>query len=1043
MAGSTLRVIIFALLVVVLSQFVLSAEVSFYQFTDNTTDMWSGNNLSAPASYATTYPSFAVTNSGATKSAKFNTASAITASTDWITTSAYSPFTVTGWFNGTLVAAEQLVYQRASSVAGTWQIYSNAGKIRLYYFDDTSTTCDLWETTTAWFTANGWHFIAVVMNSTDVMIQVDATNQNFSVASPTYPAAACAGVGTAGRYIGKFTGTGTVDHVKIFSDVKLDYEVNELYGYGYISGAAPGAPSPPTWSSPTPTDGDTDNVQAVLNASCGAGLNYYIYLDGSNPPTTAVLSNSTSGVYTTNVSAGTYYYSAACFNTTNNLFSTNTTPRSWTYDIQAPAITLNGENEFNDYNRSLALQFDEWLNMSMNFSDDNDLFAWNITINASNGTGVYTDQNSSLSGTSWTMTRNVNVTTWVAGWYDVQVWVSDSHTAHKIPDYQVSSKKSSITFKPENDNNIKIETREGSTISAQKLEDRYTFRMVFDDSATKTRTFDVKTDKCPLYYRPDSGYKAHFVSFCDSRTGGNWIDFEGVSGTAFISRVSDFHYEVTIQAVPGDVTFNSIGGLNTYNRNWSWYRGTYSEDADRATAGDPFNVHINMTLDASFNLSASFNWNGTPQNVTVTNGSGWQYFEVELLNESAATYWYTWTVNVTQDDGNTSQLYLNLSHTVEDWYLDECSVATNRTIRWDLYDEDIPANSLNGTAELYMEYWPVSANNTKTLNHSYSKATFFEVCLSPSDLNFTADIYLRYTVDGAFTHRFYVQEGDYNVTRTDYSIYNFKNQTSKSDMKITTRLEDDYSYFERVLVYLQRFYVGQGVWRTVQMDRSGDYGLVFFNVIEENTDYRLLYYDEDNNLLHQTTSMKFICTAGVCDLTQLLGDYEATTTSSEVTATLTYNNATSIVTVAWSGPPLESHSVALKAVKETVTGPLTLCTSTQTGASGSFTCNVSGTNGQVYVTAEVDSESYAVAEWVDTRTQKFSQQMSRAESSLWSFGMAATIVMIGAFSPVGAVIALVIGLIALFFLGILGPLTMTALILSVVVGIAISLKVKT
>lgn len=702
---------------------------------------------------------------------------------------------------------------------------------------------------------------------------------------------------------------------KVSMDVNDDCSEFSIAMSNYTAPAA----SPPVISNILPADNYRTNAATMdfnyTVASYGNVSNCTVSMDGGVLWQT--LLNRVDGAYQwmgAPISVGVHTWNVSCSDT---IGVTTTADRTLTVDVAAPEVVLNADNEFNAANRSLLNQYDDALNLSMNFTDDYDLYAWNVTVNASNGTAMFSEENASLSGTLEEFFRGVNVSGWLAGWYGVNVVVSDS------------------------------------------------------------------------------------------------------------------------------ILGGGILNVGTYA--WSWYRGTYNATMGSGTGGNPFEGVINITTDPSLTLNASFSWNGTDQDITASNGSDWQVFTVSFTNETVGEYWYVWTVNVTQDDGNVSQFTTaNQTQTVTDWFLDECGGSTNTTtIRWDHYDEDVPSALLNGTAQLLMTYWLDADGTVKTLNHTYGLANNFTVCLSPANLTFYADIYLQNIVADAFTHRFYIQNGSFTDTETNYNIYNFVNQTGKSDMKLTTRLEDDYSYLENILVILQRQYVGEGVWRTVQMDRSGDYGLVFFNIIEETTDYRLSYYDSENNLLHQTTSIKFVCSGSVCDLTQLLGDYEVTTTTDQVTSTLTYDNDTGIITVVWEGPPTESHSVEFTATKETVTGPYEVCNALQVGSSGSFTCNVTGVNGQVFVEAVVDGESSAVAEWVDARSQRLGQQMSRAESSLWGFAIAGTILMVGIFSPVGAIISGIIGLIVLFFLGILGPLSITALLLSIVVGVAISLKVRT
>ena len=64
------------------------------------------------------------------------------------------------------------------------------------------------------------------------------------------------------------------------------------------------------------------------------------------------------------------------------------------------------------------------------------------------------------------------------------------------------------------------------------------------------------------------------------------------------------------------------------------------------------------------------------------------------------------------------------------------------------------------------------------------------------------------------------------------------------------------------------------------------------------------------------------------------------------------------------------------------------------------------------------------------------------DAAFWSFGLMAVIIMIGLFSPVGAVMATIVGLIALYFMGILSMLTMTFVIIAAVIAVIISMKVR-
>lgn len=800
----------------------------------------------------------------------------------------------------------------------------------------------------------------------------------------------------------------------------------------------------PEFVNPTPADGAANNTQVTLNASCSSGTSTYLWFDSSSPPSALVVNASLNSSYTTSAGAnGVYYYRAACWYT-NTGFSANTSVRSWVYDIVAPSIVFNPENEFNSQNYSLQNQYDNVLNLSINFTDDHDLYGAEINITR-DGTVYYNWTNETLNGTSYIFTQGINATGWPAGRYQVFLAVSDSHTADAISDYQVTRKKSSITFKTANDNNIKIETRSASTITADKLLDRYTFRVQFDDGLTTTRIFDVKTDHCPLSYRPTSGYKAHFTSACGVREGGNWIDFEGVAGSPTVTRVDDYHYTVSFATVPPDVTFRSIGGMNILNATYSWYRGEYSETLPYATVGDTFTLILNMTSDFSQNLTASLVYNATERTVTKTDGANWTAFSSSFSISSNETYAYVWTVNNTQDDGNMTAFNISGNHTVAQWLIDDCSSFNNRRIRWTSHFENTPSEFLNQTFALYILYYPTSADNAKEYNQSFAGAQSFEICAAPQNLTLHMDIYAQATEPtSGYVHRFYVQNGTFaGNTTTNYSIYNFNSTTGMSQLRITARHNEDYTYYLNVLALLQRRYVGEGTWRTVQMDKSGDYGLIFFDIQEAVNDYKILFYDENNTLLLETQPVKFVCTSGVCEFTQLLSESSGSTAASGLSANYSYNTATKILTLNWTAPPLSTHTVDLLVTKETMVGANTVCSATQVGASGSYDCNLSEYNGQFFADVRTTDETL-LSEWVNVAAPRLSDYLDAQEESLWGFGIAVTIVFgVGLASPVAALVALVIALVGLLFLGIMSPLTLTGVLVASAVSAYLGVRLKT
>lgn len=336
-------------------------------------------------------------------------------------------------------------------------------------------------------------------------------------------------------------------------------------------------------------------------------------------------------------------------------------------------------------------------------------------------------------------------------------------------------------------------------------------------------------------------------------------------------------------------------------------------------------------------------------------------------------------------------------------------------------------------------------NNAVAINLSESGRWNYSICLSPADQSFQADAYIQYTSEYGFTHRFYLQNSTVSNNTQNYTIYNYNSTTGVSDLKITVRNKNNYQYFENIIATLQRYYVGEGVWRSVQMDRTGDYGLLFYNIREENTDYKIIFKDADNHILQTTESMKFVCTAGVCELTYLLDPYDGEAVSDNLTIAISFDNETSNITVTWIDPTGTSTDVTTIVTKETMTGSLELCNETITGSSGVYECDVSGHTGTMLVKVRSNdgaSITDELAEWFEVRPTKIYLLLGNAEGLLWSFIICLTIVGAGAFSPVAAVISLIFGLLVVFFLGLTNIITITSLIIAVVIGLVIGFKVR-
>jgi len=369
-----------------------------------------------------------------------------------------------------------------------------------------------------------------------------------------------------------------------------------------------------------------------------------------------------------------------------------------------------------------------------------------------------------------------------------------------------------------------------------------------------------------------------------------------------------------------------------------------------------------------------------------------------------------------------------------------CPETDNSSVVYYMKDENNPDDYLLGDFEIEIIE---PTTNSAVFNGEQLNSTNISICIAPATANYTYDIYLKYTADDGFTHSYYTFDTLLDNVSQSIDVYNFNTTTGVTGIKITARDLFTYKVKPNILGKLQRRYVSEGTWRTVQMSLSGGFGAQLFNIIEDTTDYRIIFTDTDNCVLDTTDSMKLSC--GTCDFEKVVEDCSSSTISADLNIGISYDNTTKIVNVIWNDPLGVTTVLNSIVSKETPTGNLTICDNTTSSSSGSHNCDITGHVGLVLVRVVATQNGQEVlvdSKWIDARVGLLSNLISKGESALWTFGIVLTCIMFGMFSPVGAIIGMMVGLVAVFYLGIMSAVTITFIALAAVIGVAIGIKLK-
>jgi len=504
--------------------------------------------------------------------------------------------------------------------------------------------------------------------------------------------------------------------------------------------------------------------------------------------------------------------------------------------------------------------------------------------------------------------------------------------------------------------------------------------------------------------------------------------------------------------------YNGTEGIETDLYNISVIINQYSPIVSNVTIY-PLRPYVADALNCSFVVTDQ-----SPEPETITSNIIW--FKNGVLNNTfnvsketnlnQITYTDTlvtpltegdnWTCSVQAFDGILYSDYANSSAKgIYELLFDNCTDLSDKTLIFSIYNEETPTMFLNATLELELNYKYDNNSKNGTAYLYYSGASNYSLCYKPKGDVVQSDIYFRYTTDGGFLHRYYLYNYTLSNATKTLSLYNFNTTELTSQLKIYARDSTTYSPFVGLIGQLQRRYTSEGIWRTIQMSLVDDFGLLYYNIKEADTDYRLIFSDSNNNIYQTTNTLKFICTSGICEITYLINPLSISLITTNVTTTYEFNNNTNMVYFNWSDSTGLTSSGRLLVTKETMTGTATICDVTQTGNAGSMSCNLTGYTGTFLVKflSSASPEESKFSEWLTIQAQQLFDMVGKTEASFWSLALVVTIALVGSlFGAVGGIMGVIIAFIFISFLGIINLINITAIIIVASMGILISTLIR-
>ena len=303
---------------------------------------------------------------------------------------------------------------------------------------------------------------------------------------------------------------------------------------------------------------------------------------------------------------------------------------------------------------------------------------------------------------------------------------------------------------------------------------------------------------------------------------------------------------------------NTTGEINcswSDNGNFTLKYTGFTVDAEvynkYTNEGNLETFQINVTMAEGFQISTvNLVYNETSYEGTLTNLGGGSYSITRdlVIPDVDVTLNQTFNWSFLLDNGFTS---ISDSHnqSIRVLGLDDCSVYTYQLFNFTLYDEKTQLFlSAGNTTSIKLHLTISSLNDGQFLNYShfFDDVNSARVCLENplNESSYRLDGLVEYDSLNRFTEFYHIQ--NYSLTNTtnnkSIALYNL-NTSQGTEFKITYK-DSNFVAVVGALMHLQRKYVDEGLFKTIEIPKTGTEGYTIGHLVRNDAIYNILIYKE-------------------------------------------------------------------------------------------------------------------------------------------------------------------------------------------------------
>ena len=367
---------------------------------------------------------------------------------------------------------------------------------------------------------------------------------------------------------------------------------------------------------------------------------------------------------------------------------------------------------------------------------------------------------------------------------------------------------------------------------------------------------------------------------------------------------------------------------------------------------------INITYDTNIftNVQAILKYNNTDYSGIKYIVGSEVIFNKTILVPSVATktnFTFYWELIFTSGtDTKLNSTFKN--QTVNSITIDDCSSNAVELYNFTIVDEKtqkkLTGSTINTSAEIDIDMYTADRGSLITEYYqNFTKTNPFKICLNSSlagGEEYNLDVQVKYTAQGYVDEYYYIQSERITSSSLaqNITLYDLDNITSTT-FAITYK-DENFIPLSNAIIQIQRKYVSEGVFKTVEIPKTDSNGQTIAHLEEENVIYTFIVV-KDGVLKATFTNFLVKCedpVLGTCEINinafKSHLEPETFTNTEDFLFTLTYNRTTRTVQSIYTIP---SGSVAIVSLNTTLAdglGTTVVCSHSLTSASGTLSCVV-------------------------------------------------------------------------------------------------------